>query len=266
MRNRGVEVTARDKGDIEQGAESIKPSSRSSLLIRTTKRGRIKGVRFGTCVVSLIIVVCFFLLIFKRQQSFAALTATPPLQIVSTPSQTRITASVRGNLGPPSVMLQNSTSDWLKDRWQAASDMHGTAIRGPHWVLIEFEQRVSIQRIVLDWESAYSDDYQLVGTPSGNGSQNETTISIYDTATSRTAALSDNQLQQQLPTVTTRQWGQSPGVEFKCPLHIQHTIDLAVPTALVSSLRLVIRRPAQHGWGVSLWRFQVYRYLGQEHG
>ena len=195
------------------------------------------------------------------------------MQLVSTPLTTRISASVRGNLGPPSVMLSNVTSDWLKDRWQAASDMHGTAIHGPHWVLLEFfhdqqqqqrRQRVSIQRVVLDWESAYSDDYQVLGIMDSSSS-NETVI-LYDTKTTTSqaaASVSDLAVHSQpttLPTVTTLQWGQSPGVEFKCPLHIQHTIDWAVPTPLVSALRLVIRKPAQHGWGVSLWRIQVYGY------
>ena len=37
---------------------------------------------------------------------------------------------VRGNLGECGVIL-NRGDDWLKDRWQAASDMGGTAIPGP---------------------------------------------------------------------------------------------------------------------------------------
>ena len=42
--------------------------------------------------------------------------------------------SVRGNLGPCDVVIQGAPgSDWLKDRWQAASDMGGTAIKGRHY-------------------------------------------------------------------------------------------------------------------------------------
>ena len=40
------------------------------------------------------------------------------------------TCDVRGNLGPCSVVVQETPgNDWLRDRWQAASDMGGTAIK-----------------------------------------------------------------------------------------------------------------------------------------
>ena len=42
-----------------------------------------------------------------------------------------VTTDTRGNLGPGSVITQKvQGNDWLKDRWQAASDMHGSAIAG----------------------------------------------------------------------------------------------------------------------------------------
>ena len=48
----------------------------------------------------------------------------------------QVTASVRGNLGDAQVVVDPSTKDWLKDRWQAASDMNGTPIKGLHFLKI----------------------------------------------------------------------------------------------------------------------------------
>ena len=63
----------------------------------------------------------------------------PQSKLLSRNPNIVITSSTRGNLGPPSVLNQNPPGkDWLKDRWQAASDMHGTAIKGSHWVLFDF--------------------------------------------------------------------------------------------------------------------------------
>ena len=66
----------------------------------------------------------------------------------------------RGNLGPCSVLIQPVPGDnWLSDRWQAASDMGGTAIPGPHWVILTFPRLAVAQEIVLDWETAFAKDY-----------------------------------------------------------------------------------------------------------
>ncbi len=68
----------------------------------------------------------------------------------------------RGNLGDCSVLIQdNPGTDWIRDRWQAASDMGGTAIPGAHWVRLDFHRNITIGKVVLDWEAAYSDDYRL---------------------------------------------------------------------------------------------------------
>jgi hypothetical protein len=64
--------------------------------------------------------------------------------LLSRNPEVKVTTDVRGNLGPPSVMIQETPgTDWLKDRWQAASDMHGTAIPGVHWVMLEFPSPVN---------------------------------------------------------------------------------------------------------------------------
>jgi hypothetical protein len=168
-----------------------------------------------------------------------------PSKRLSTPSTTTVTASVRGNLGPPSVVVSDSVENWLKDRWQAASDMHGTAIQGSHWVQLDFHRHVMVDKVILDWESAYSDDYQIQSIDSQT---NQTTV-LYDTTSMANPLIRQHK---------SREWGQSPGVEFKCPLHIEHTITLPKAVAVNSILQLWIRKPAKHGWGVSLWTVQVY--------
>jgi hypothetical protein len=68
----------------------------------------------------------------------------------------------RGNLGPCNVVVQSTPgTDWLKDRWQAASDMGGTAIPGAHWIVLDFHRTVLISKIVVDWETAHADDYRI---------------------------------------------------------------------------------------------------------
>lgn len=61
---------------------------------------------------------------------------------------------VHGNLGASDVILNRGTN-WLKARWQAASDMGGTAIKGPHLVEIDFGQEVNVCTVEIDWETAY---------------------------------------------------------------------------------------------------------------
>ena len=46
-------------------------------------------------------------------------------------------SDVRGNLGPATVVTDPKVGDWLKDRWQAASDMSGRPIPGNHWLTVD---------------------------------------------------------------------------------------------------------------------------------
>jgi hypothetical protein len=87
-------------------------------------------------------------------------TANPKL--LSRHPSVEAICSKRGNLGPCSVVIQDPPgSDWLKDRWQAASDMGGTAIPGHHWIVLDFHRSIRVAKVVIDWESAYANEYKL---------------------------------------------------------------------------------------------------------
>ena len=137
---------------------------------------------------------------------------------------------VRGNLGECGVIL-NRADDWLKDRWQAASDMGGTAIPGPHNVEINFGRDVRVCSVEIDWETAYAEDYTIAADG----------VRVFDGAApgaSRRARMS----------------GKSPGVKGR-PLHVVHVITLDECTP-ARALTIHINRGATP-WGVSIWHVGV---------
>lgn len=168
--------------------------------------------------------------------------------IISRDSRSTATADTRGNLGPAAVVIQEVPgNDWLKDRWQAASDMGGTAIPGAHWVTIDFNRPVRAYRAVVDWETAYANDYR---------------IQVRSSAEEAWMVLYDGTIESDRSRFLTRsETGQSPGVKLKRPLHILHDIDISRGSTTMSLpfrfLQLYIDRPAA-GWGVSVWQLDVF--------
>lgn len=169
--------------------------------------------------------------------------------IISRDNRVVVTSDVRGNLGPVGVIVQNPPgTDWLKDRWQAASDMGGTAIAGKHWIEMDFNRFVASKKIVLDWEAAWSDQYSIMC----RSSEQEEWKMLYDRSDKKSKEYEDLQI------FSTTSSGQSPGVSFKLPLHVIHTLDLKRSEDIFFRyLRLEIMKPAA-GWGVSLWQIDVY--------
>lgn len=160
------------------------------------------------------------------------------------------TADIRGNLGPASVVVQpHPGKDWIHDRWQAASDMHGTAIKGVHWILLDFGTEVVPDKIILDWEAAYSDEYRLEAslTPITEASTKDEIWVVYDTTNS-----------VQKAQIIIEKIGQSPGVKTNNPLHVLHKLQ-PQNSKPFRYLRLYILGSAT-GWGVSLWQFDVIGY------
>ena len=136
---------------------------------------------------------------------------------------------VRGNLGECGVIL-NRGQDWLKDRWQAASDMGGTAIPGPHKVDIDLGRDVRVCSVEIDWETAYAEDYTI--TADG--------VRVFDGAAPGARR--------------ERMSGKSPGVKGR-PLHVIHDITLD-ECAPARGLTIDINRGATP-WGVSIWHVSV---------
>eukprot|EP00934_Nitzschia_sp_Nitz4_P003665 Nitzschia sp. Nitz4//scaffold8_size234185//66468//67037//NITZ4_001247-RA/size234185-processed-gene-0.150-mRNA-1//-1//CDS//3329559776//3655//frame0 len=174
---------------------------------------------------------------------------------LSRSGKVKATADVRGNLGPVDVVVQaHPGDDWIRDRWQAASDMHGTAIKGAHWVQLDFGTEIVPEKIELDWEAAYSDKYRLEASNlpiTGNTPEDENNKNVW--------ILFDSTDATQMGTVQIEKLGQSPGVKSKTPLHIVHTIDSLQSKQKFRYLRLYILKSAM-GWGVSLWQFDVFGY------
>ena len=85
----------------------------------------------------------------------------PPPASVLLSAGRPVTSDVRGNLGVPSVVTDERVADWLTDRWQAASDMGGTPIPGPHWLEVDLGGPALLERILLDWEAAFATQWTL---------------------------------------------------------------------------------------------------------
>ena len=174
--------------------------------------------------------------------------------------------------------------------------MHGTNIPGEHWIHLDFSSAsavfdtrptettrntqqkgrssVTIERIVLDWETAYADEYILEGAldplpPITNTKSRNATSKIWTIFDSRTkqqkhgeSSSAGSVATSSMATRTITESGFSPGVAAKLPLHYVHDISLEdAPGAQhhtpIRYVRLRILHSAT-GWGVSLWQFDVY--------
>lgn len=202
----------------------------------------------------------------RPRQSLRGLDDTPTRPspaIISRGAEVEVTCDTRGNLGPCSVVNQiYPGTDWIKDRWQAASDMGGTAIPGHHWVEMDFHQRYFFSSVMLDWEAAFASAYRIEGS-NDDGSDKHWTV-LYDGTLPASEQIEGQR--------SSREYGQSPGVKTKMPLHVVHTVQLqmsrpakqGIGLALSEAARTSFRRMRVYivkpgrGWGVSLWQLDVH--------
>lgn len=198
------------------------------------------------------------------QQSLLRERSLEP-HIVSRTLNVNVTSDVRGNLGPAQVVVQaHPGKDWLHDRWQAASNMHGKNIPGAHWIHLDFGKEIIPQKIILDWEAAYADEYRLEASlqhpisSSSSGTRSNSSNSDDDVWT-----LFDSSDPNQIPHRYVEKTGQSPGVNTKTPLHVIHAINPLQSNRPLRYLRLHIFKSAM-GWGVSLWQLDVIGYKKEE--
>jgi hypothetical protein len=175
--------------------------------------------------------------------------------ILSRSKNVTVTADARGNLGPVEVIIQETPGkNWLKDRWQAAINMHGKAIPGSHWVQLDFGREVLVEKVVLDWEAAFADDYLLLASMEP----------IDDESKEGVWTLFDGTNPEHKDLRSVLETGQSPGVKTKTPLHVIHSITPLIKERPFRFLKVFIHRPGKNGWGVSLWQVDVYGLFKSE--
>ncbi len=144
------------------------------------------------------------------------------------------TASTRGNLGPASVILSSSTKDWLNDRWQAAKDMSGKPIPGPHFVLLSTSPNngfSAISRIVIDWETASASDIRISAVLSDSMS-----TLIYKRGDKRERSKSNKHIIDSIP------------INFK-----------SQNIGQIEKIRIDILSP-ETVWGSSIWHVEVFGF------
>jgi len=106
--------------------------------------------------------------------------------------------------------------------------MQGEPIHGEHWLQIDLQRPHTINKIVIDWEQAYSKDWIIQGK--------------YDLSNEQWLTLCTSQQQAMTTTQNSK--------------HVIHEVILAKET-IVKLVRLLIKRPSTR-WGSSVWRFQVW--------
>ena len=177
----------------------------------------------------------------------APLPSSPKIKLGSYPyllsnnyTNVVVSSSALGNLGPPSVILLESDSSWLEDRWQAAKDMSGKPLPGPHFLLMKWVDQPlhKISRIMIDFETAHCDDYYIEISQEGTASAS----TIFDTkkdaaGTSRSRNTSKKQ-------------------------HVidDIKIDRGAQQQQLQSFNIVkinFRKPSSE-WGTSVWNVKVY--------
>ena len=186
----------------------------------------------------------------------------PPRELLSSIQHGCVaTADVVGNLGPPSTVLADAddNTDWLKHRWQTASNLHGTAIPGTHWLQLTWPHIVELHSVVLHWETAYADRYAIQiwdDRPNANNNNNSSNQNHWTTVLEAPQAI-----------VQTTKSGHSPGVPASvqdAPLHVIQTLSEFLPeqAPATTALRIWMEYPGVHkGWGLSLWEVQVFGKL-----
>lgn len=162
------------------------------------------------------------------------------------------TASVRGNLGPPSSVLTDAVDNWLTDRWQVAGDMSGTPLPLPQWIQIDFMRSVDgvstpahvcVDHVLLDWETAFASEYTL----EMQDGVSPTWHAIFFEHAGLAGGPSDKHV---LHAITPSQLQQSAASSLASDAD-----DASRPCG--TSIRLKIIRNGA-AWGASLWRFQVF--------
>ena len=146
--------------------------------------------------------------------------------------------------------------------------MHGKRIPGEHWIQLEFEDtEVVADRIILDWETAYADEYVLEASSTSFAANNNNNNHHPPGDDDPAWVLFDGRKPRDVATMrSVRESGRSPGVNEPRPLHVVHEIRLSSSRSKNKPFRFLRLRILKSvtGWGVSLWQFDVYGYRADE--
>jgi hypothetical protein len=116
------------------------------------------------------------------------------------------------------------------------------------------------QRMELDWEAAYSDNYDVQVRNATFAVESIESASWKTIFCLRPGKTKSPNRTTTGGTVVVSQWGQSPGVTTPTPLHVLHNITLFDDPATAASQWRVLIYTSAMGWGVSLWQVKVYGY------
>lgn len=174
----------------------------------------------------------------KRSITSSASMDTRPTMLLS--SDCVVTASTLGNLGPPHVVVDPQMENWLTDRWQAARDLSGMPIPGPHWVELTFNHPIQeISDVIIDYETAFANDYAIEVCSDGSD------LSMITGCKEWKQVLRSSQAKRSIKVSNT-------------PQHVLHQVDINYTSdKAIRKVRLYIYRPATK-WGTSIWRFEVW--------
>jgi hypothetical protein len=75
--------------------------------------------------------------------------------LISTPEKCRVSSDTRGDLGPVDVILRGG-DDWNSDRHAVHNQC------GARWYQFDWDEEIWIAGLVLDWETAHAEKYELL--------------------------------------------------------------------------------------------------------
>jgi len=142
----------------------------------------------------------------------------------------------------------------LKTRaFVAAMNMFGEPIPGPHWIEIDLEDKYWIRKILLDWETAYSDEWVI----EVKAEREDSWLKVCGGEDAKVTLIDK---QHRLHEVFFQ-----PSHDIEDPAHaldpmLTYGKILAPLERPFRFVRLLILRPSTH-WGSSLWRLQLWGYL-----
>eukprot|EP00802_Teleaulax_amphioxeia_P027230 Tamp_28512.p1 GENE.Tamp_28512~~Tamp_28512.p1 ORF type:complete len:154 (+),score=9.58 Tamp_28512:276-737(+) len=129
--------------------------------------------------------------------------------------------------------------------------MSGTPIEGEHWVEVDLETPSLVSRVLIDWESAYSNEYSILGRLRPHDKWMEM-------ANPKSAHLkSSTQPKHVVHEFDVPEDWKYRHMNMPALALTAYGKSCQAPAAAVRYVRLEIKRRATQ-WGVSVWRFQLY--------